>query len=92
MANINLRIKEVAKEHGYTLSQLAEKLGVKAQTISQDIYRGSFSIEKLGSIADIIGVTVPELFEAYKQPKEEGAASVCPHCGKPIKVVVCKAD
>lgn len=90
MANLKLRIKEVAKEHGLSIAQLADRLGVKAQTISQDIYRGSFSLDKLGNIADILGVEVPELFESYTKPSAPsvGVETVCPHCGKPVSVCV----
>lgn len=90
MANFNLKITEVAKEHGMTIAQVAERLGVKAQSLSQAIYRNSFSLDKLGEIADILGVEVPELFEAYTTSKQSGSAvdAVCPHCGKPIKVNV----
>jgi len=90
MANLNLRISEVAREHGMTIAQIAESMGVKAQSLSQDIYRGSFSLDKLGKIADILGVEVPELFEAYKTPSSAsiGATTVCPHCGNNIGITL----
>lgn len=89
MANLKLRITAVAKEHGMTIAQLADGLGMKAQSLSQAIYRNSFGIEKLGEIADLLGVEVPELFEAYVQPSAApaiSAVSTCPHCGKPITI------
>lgn len=66
MANTKLRISEVCKENGLTIAELADKLGIKPSSMSQAIYLNSFSVSRLGEIADVLGVTIPELFEDYK--------------------------
>lgn len=86
MANFNLQITEIAKAKGMTIAQVAERLGMKAQSLSQAIYRNSFSLDKLGEIADILGVEVPELFEAYTAPASHTIEAKCPHCGGSIHI------
>lgn len=66
MANTRLRITEVCKEKGLSIAELADKLGIKPPSLSQAIYNNSFSTARLGEIADILGVTIPELYEDYK--------------------------
>lgn len=90
MANLKLRISEVAKEHGMSIAQLADAIGVKPQSLSQYIYQGSFSIERLGDIADALGVEVIELFEVYGNVSSSGSTleGRCPHCGEPIRVKI----
>lgn len=66
MANTRLRITEVCKEKGLSIAELADKLGIKPSSMSQAIYLNSFSVSRLGEIADALGVTIPELFEDYK--------------------------
>jgi transcriptional regulator with XRE-family HTH domain len=57
-----MRIKEVIKEKGLTIAEVAEKMGSKQPTLSQQI-NGNPTIETLQKIADVIGVNVTEFFE-----------------------------
>lgn len=82
MAKTELRIKELCKERGITQAQLAEKLGILPVSFSQAVARNKFSLDRLGEIADILAVEVPELF------KTSSAGAVCPHCGKPIIIKI----
>lgn len=93
MANKTLRIKEICKQKGMTLAQLAEKMGIQANSLSVALVRGTMNINTLERMADALNVEIPELFEAYTTSEQSGSAvdAACPHCGKPIKVVVCKA-
>ena len=53
---IKLRIKECCKEHGVKLADLATALGIRqATTLSQQIKRNKFGIDRLEEIAKIIG-------------------------------------
>lgn len=57
-----LRIKEIAKNKGITITELAEKLGITQTTLSRTI-NGNPTIETLLKIAEILGVHITDLFE-----------------------------
>lgn len=80
---VKLRIKEMAKEHGLTLADVAKRLGIKATSLSQALARNSFSTDKLEEIAIAIGCDIIDFFE---KPTNQGASITCPHCGKTINV------
>lgn len=79
---MNLRIKEVIKERGLSIQELADKIGINRVTLSNSI-NGNPTVETLNKIADAVGVQVTELFE---QSKSDTASLSCPHCGKPITI------
>ena len=79
-----LRIKEVIKERGTTVQDLAERMGITRVGLSQHI-NGNPSVEVLERIASAIGCPVTELFE---QPNKDVLALTCPHCGKSITLKV----
>lgn len=82
------RIKEILDQKGWKAKELADKLGTTPQYVS-GIIRGeaSISIPRLQEIADILGVTIPELFSDYKATVTvEPGTLVCPHCGNKIKL------
>lgn len=57
-----LRIKEVIKEQGTTVQELADKMGISRVGLSQHI-NGNPSVEVLERIASALNVQVPDLFE-----------------------------
>jgi transcriptional regulator with XRE-family HTH domain len=57
---MEIRLKEVCKAKGFTLSQIAEKLDISRETLSRSI-NGNITLNRLSEIADIIGVQVTEL-------------------------------
>lgn len=79
---ISLRIKELCKEKGITLNQLAEKIGISQPSIS-GIATGKQkpAFDTLERISEALEVSPAELFETPK----EGAIK-CPHCGKSITI------
>ena len=79
-----LRIKEVIKERGTTVQDLAERMGITRVGLSQHI-NGNTSVEVLERIASAIGCPVTELFE---QPNKDVLSLTCPHCGKSITLKV----
>jgi transcriptional regulator with XRE-family HTH domain len=81
---MSLRIKEVIKEKGLTIQQVANQMGINRVGLSNHI-NGNPSVEVLQRIADAIGVSVSELFD--KPAKDEVKIS-CPHCGKDINIKV----
>lgn len=77
-----LRIKEVIKDKGLSVQELAEKMGISRVGLSQHI-NGNPSVEVLDRIASALSVPVTELFE---QPMSDTASLTCPHCGKNINI------
>ena len=79
-------IKGVIKAHGFTLIDVADKMGITKGGISQ-IVNGSPNVKTLRAIAEIIGCKVGDFF-TDEMTKEKDSSSVlrCPHCGKEIRV------
>ena len=79
---MGLRIKEVIKENGTTITELADKMGINRVNLSNMI-NGNPTYETLEKIATALGVNITELFD---QPKNNTAGITCPHCGKNINI------
>lgn len=79
---MELRIKEVIKEKGTTITELADKMEINRVNLS-NMVNGNPTVETLNKIANALNVPVTELF---KQPKSDTANLTCPHCGKNIQV------
>lgn len=77
-------IKKVIREHGFTLEKVATELGVSKSTMTQFV-SGNPTLSRLQDIAKVLGIPVSELLHDVDASPIEGF--VCPHCGKPIKVV-----
>ena len=79
-------IKGVIKAHGYTLIDVADKMGITKGGISQ-IVNGSPNVKTLRTIADIIGCKVGDFFtDEMTEEKVSSSVLRCPHCGKEIRV------
>ena len=77
---MGLRIKDVIKEKGTTVQELAERMGISRVGLSQHI-NGNPSVEVLERIANALNVPIADLFE---QPANEVVN--CPYCGGKIKI------
>ena len=75
-----LRIKEVIREKGLTVKEVAEKLGMSSPSLS-DAINGNPTADKLERIASALNVPITELFD---QPATD--IINCPYCGGKIKV------
>lgn len=74
------RIKEVIKEKGYTVTSLAQRLGIARESLSRMLVSPSYpTLEKISNALDI---PMWQLFAS----KEDVSETVCPHCGKKIKI------
>lgn len=56
-----LKIKDVARSKGMTMTQIAEKLGINPITLSQSL-NGNPTLSRLTEVANALGVDVSELF------------------------------
>lgn len=79
---MQLRIKEVSKSQGISITKLAELVGITQPNMS-NIANGktSPSLDLLERIAAALGVSVPELFAP--QPTN---TITCPKCGAVLEV------
>lgn len=82
------RIKEVIKEKGFTITSLADKLGIARESLSRMIVSPSYpTLEK---ISNALNVPMWQLFASPEEvlPKKDGLSITCPHCGKSINIKV----
>lgn len=77
---MNLRIKEICRERGIMLKDLASIIGITEVGLSKSL-NGNPNINRLEEIAKALEVPITELFD---KPKE--GVIYCPHCGKEIKL------
>lgn len=75
-----LRVKEICKERGINLAELAKRMNISASALSQNLKKPSY--ETLEKLSLALKVDVPELFETSK------AHATCPHCGKPLNIKI----
>lgn len=75
------------KAHGITQEELAERMNINRVSVNRLLSdKNDMRMSTLRKFADAIGCRVTELIE---EDKETGNMSlVCPHCGKPLKVIV----
>lgn len=57
-----LRIKELCREKHITMAEISERIGINPVTLSQSL-NGNPTLSRLQEVADILGVSVPDLFE-----------------------------
>lgn len=77
---MSLRIKDVAKEKGIALKDVADRMGISAIGLSQHI-NGNPSIEVLQRIADALEVHISDLFE-----RPDDNCFRCPKCGTTLEI------
>ena len=79
-------IKGVIKAHGFTLIEVADKMGITKGGISQ-IVNGSPNVKTLRTIAEIVGCKVGDFFaDEMSEDNDSSLVTRCPHCGKEIRV------
>ena len=83
-------VKSIIKQKGYTIEQVAEKMGVTRVTLTQNLSRNP-TINTLQRVADAIGCKVGDFFLDDIQTEKSNTIP-CPHCGKPIEVSLLKTE
>ncbi|WP_368337033.1 helix-turn-helix domain-containing protein [Parabacteroides merdae] len=77
------RIKELLKERGVTISNLAEQIGTTQTSLSRALgENGNPTYETLSKIAKVLSVDMSELFKSNR------LTITCPNCGKDINIKV----
>lgn len=66
-----MRIKEILKEKGITLSQLADTMGVSRQALSRQV-AGKLLVEKAEEIAAALNVPIWQLFASPEEVAGSG--------------------
>ncbi len=83
-----LKIKEIAREKGYTMQQLADKLGIVRDTLTRQAH-GNPTISTLQKIAEVLEVDITELFDTAVVEKDKKITSInCPKCGEEIRLSI----
>ena len=59
---VNLRVKQVAKERGISLQELAGKIGISPQSLYNMLSHDNVSVKQLERYADALGVPVSAFF------------------------------
>ena len=70
---MNLRVKEICKEKGITIQELADNMEMKRESLSRAI-NGNPTLETLEKIATALGVNITELFDQPKKTQPESRA------------------
>lgn len=60
--SVALKIKQIAKERGYTMVQIAKELGINPVSLSTAV-NGNPTVATLGKIANVLGVDISDFFE-----------------------------
>lgn len=63
----NIKIKQVLLEKNMTVTQLAEKMGITQQALSQKLYRNKFSYNEYEQIADLLDCDVVTVMRDTKK-------------------------
>lgn len=88
---MQIRLKEIMQEKGLTSVALASMVGLSKNTISNLINNKTKpSLDTLNEIAEKIDVPLWQLFASPEEVQKENEQTVCPHCGKPIKITLTK--
>ena len=70
---MTLRVKEICKEKGITMKELAEKIGINPITLTQSL-NGNPTMSRLTEVAMILDVDVADLF---REPKPKNDVHGC---------------
>lgn len=84
---MNFKIKELCKEKGISMKELAARLGITYQSLYDSI-NGNPTLSRLEEIATALEVDTYDLFVNPHKTTPNSTEAVCPHCGKPIHISI----
>lgn len=84
--DIQKKIKLLLAANGITQGELAKRLNISQAAVSSRISR-NITVSSLIEILDALNTTPEEFFQEQRSNKTT-AATICPHCGKPIKITL----
>ena len=70
-----LKVKQIAKEKGLTMTKVAELMKVHPVNLSTTL-NGNPTLTTLCKVAEVLGVEVADLFETESKPTVEGFVKV----------------
>jgi len=70
-----LKIKQIARQRGFTMVQVAERLGVNPVSLSSAI-NGNPTVATLEKIANVLGVDVADFFDKADKPTINGYVDI----------------
>ena len=78
---MNLRIKEVIKEEGLSVQEVADRMGISRVGLSQHL-NGNPSVEVIDRIAQAMNVPAWRFFASKEEIVEQDKNTItCPKCG-----------
>ena len=87
-------IKNIAKEKGYTMTRIADELGINRVTLAQSL-NGNPTLHRLQEIANVLGCSVGDFFRdetVQSQGVSNTLSLTCPHCHKSIRLSIQSDD
>ena len=93
MIDVKQNIMQILREKRVSQKELAERLGVSANSISMTLSNNSPRLSTLERIAECLDVPLVSLLGggdvAVVETREESKQGLyCPHCGKPLTLFV----
>jgi len=86
---MKLRVKEICREKGLTVANIASRMGILPPALSRIINGSNTTTDSLQKIADALGVHISELFDKPKEEQkeiEQTNSFICPKCGTKFKM------
>lgn len=77
-------IRNIIKERGFTMEQVAENIGISRVTLYQNLSRNP-TVSTLQKVADVIGC---EMADFFPRKENKDAGLVCPVCGARLELKV----
>lgn len=85
--DISQNIKDAAKAHNKTITQIASALGVLQPQLSRTINNPRITLADMQKIAQAIGCSVADFM---KDDEAQQVEMFCPHCGKAVIITAKK--
>ena len=79
------RIKDILKEKGMSVNELADILGISRQALSKQI-QGKMLVETAQKIAAALGVPIWQLLVSPAEIAGNNTTFKCPNCGQELEV------